>query len=226
MRSLSLCCRLGHGGKQSPRLSFCLSYSTVPHVNPASVSCHQRFMYRCMTGTTRACHTTATVLERSWKARGAFCSGPTPGPVSYHPFPLFDEPSSQLSMASFHRVPKDKGLSQASHPHAAVSKATMEELGNRPWLPDRGCPACPRTELVLIPQRHERTACSLTEHERTERRACTAPFTGAPSKRHCADGVNEDAVWVNRQTLTSQRRAENGAVSWQGAAFPPSSVTQ
>lgn len=39
-------------------------------------------------------------------------------------------------------------------------------------------------------------------------------------------GVNEDPVWVNRQTLTSYRGEENGAVSLPRAAFPPSSVTQ
>lgn len=175
MRALSLRCGLGHGGKRSPRLSLCPSYSTGPRVNPAPASCHQRLTNRCMYRAARACHTAATVLERSWKAWGAFCRGRTPGPISCHPFPLLDGPRSQLSMASFHRVPKDKGLSQASHPHAAVSKATMGELGNRPWLSDRGCPACPRTELVLIPQRHERTDCSVTEHERIERRVRTAP---------------------------------------------------
>lgn len=30
------------------------------------------------------------------------------------------------------------------------------------------------------------------------------------------NGVNEDPVWVNRQTLTSQRGEENGAVSLLG----------
>lgn len=135
-------------------------------------------MYGCMTRSTHIYHTTATVLEGSQEAWGAFCSGSTPGPASYHPFPLFGGPRSQLSMASLHRVSRDKGLSQASHPHAAVSMATIRELGNRRWLSDRGCPACPRTELARIPQRHERTDCSGTEHERTERRPCTAPSVG------------------------------------------------
>lgn len=132
-------------------------------------------MYGYMTRTTHSCHTRTTVLEESWEAWDAVFSESTPGPVSYHPFPLFGGPRSQLSMASLHRVSRDKGLSQASHPRAAVSMATIGELGNRPWLSDRGCPACPRTELALIPRCHERTDCSGTEHERMERRPCTAP---------------------------------------------------
>lgn len=159
--------------------------------------------------TTHTCHTTATVLEGSWKPWDAFCSGSTPGPATSHPFPLLGGPRSQLSMASLHRVSQDKGLSQASHPHAAVSKATIRELGNRPWLSDRGCPACPRTELALIPQCHERTDCSVTDHERMERRPCTArslehrPSVIVHGLPGLKNGVNEDPVWISRQTLTS-----------------------
>lgn len=64
----------------------------------------------------------------------------------------------------------------------------------------------------------------MTEHERIERRPSTAPSLEHRPTSLCKAslvlkiGVNEDPVWVNRQTLTGQRGEENRAVSLQGAS--------
>lgn len=192
----------------------CLSVSSTPmsHMSTQPASFHQSWpMYCCITRATHACHTAATVFKGSWRAWDVRCSGPTPGSVPYRPFPLLGEPRSQLSVASFHNVSGGQRPLTALPPPRGRIQGYRGELGNRPWLSDRGCPACPRTELALIPPCHERTDCSVAEHERIERRPSTAPslehrpsliVQGLPSAE---ERVNEDPVWVNRQTLASQR---------------------
>lgn len=211
MEVLSLRCHLGHGGKQFPSFSFCLPYPHEPHVNPACIMSPELAYVQLHNQDHAHLPYNSSGVQGELGSLGCLLSGSTPGSAPYRPFPLLGGPRSQLSMASFHRVSGGQRPLTGLPPPRGRIQGYHGELGNRPWLSDRGCPACPRTELALIPPCHERADCSVAEHERIERRPSTAPSLEHRPRLivqglcSAEERVNEDPVWVNGQTLASQR---------------------
>lgn len=110
----------------------CLSVSSTPmsHMSTQPVSFHQSWpMYCCITGATHACHTAATVFKGSWRAWDVAAVDPHLVQFLTVPFLSLASPEASCPWPPSTTSRGDKGLSQPSHPHAAVSKATVGNLG-------------------------------------------------------------------------------------------------
>lgn len=139
----------------------------------------------------------------------AVLSSPCPG----------SEPSSYLHPPS----PESLGT-KASHsafpPPSSCIQGYRGELGNRTWPSDRGCPACPLTELALIPlcPWKDRLFCDWTMSVLSGASTVSSPEHYPSLIVWVLGGAEERGKWrpcLGKQIKTlmkSKRRREGGCV--------------